>query len=114
MKLPFRLCRPFRGSWLRARAEARRSLLRLGLPFRAPESCSGGRIPPGRFGVLSRIFEQLRKLERYHGVTRLFVKAGELAEGVLAGPRAADTRGNLLPISHILNRIVSADDDDGQ
>jgi hypothetical protein len=37
-----------------------------------------------------------------------------LSVGVLAGPRAADARGDLFPISHILGRIVSADDRYGQ
>ena len=34
--------------------------------------------------------------------------------GVFAGTRAADARGDLFPISHILGGIVSADDLDGQ
>jgi hypothetical protein len=42
------------------------------------------------------------------------VQIGELSSGILAGSRASDARGDLFPISHILSRIVSADDRNGQ
>ena len=89
-------------------------LLRFVLPFRAPEFCGSRGIPLCSIGILPRTLKQFRKLERDHRVARLLIQIGELSRGVFPRARAADARGDLFPIGHILSRIVSAYDLDGQ
>src|ERR1700674_682040 len=86
-----------------------RSFLRLDLPIGAAESLRRRGIPLRSIRILPGGFEKLRQFERHHGVSRLLVKIRKLSRGILAGARAADAGGNLFPVGHFLDCIVTAE-----
>jgi hypothetical protein len=74
--------------------------LRLGFPVGAAKPFGGGEIPPAGVGGIADGFEITSEFEGNHSVARFYKKIGELARGVFAGARSADTSGDLLPVCH--------------
>ena len=81
-------------------AQPCQSFLRLRLPLGAPEALGRDRVPAHRRVSRAGFFVQPRQLKRDHGVAGLFVQLGQLTRWIRAGPGLADTRLDLLPVSH--------------
>lgn len=81
-------------------SKPRGTFLRFGLPIGAAEAFGGGEIPPACVPRISHGFEIASQFERYHGVARFRKQMGQLRRGVFSGTCSADSRGDLLPVSH--------------
>jgi hypothetical protein len=72
----------------------------LSLPIGAAKSFGSGEVPSAGIGGISDRFEIASEFEGNHSVARFGKKIAELARGVFAGARSADTSGDLLPVCH--------------
>src|SRR5690242_19907405 len=81
-------------------AKSRGAFLRLGLPIGAAEAFGSGEIPPAGIPGISRGFKVARQFERNHGIASFGEKIRQLCRGVFSGTCSADSRGDLLPVSH--------------
>jgi hypothetical protein len=90
-------CRDFRRL---GGSQPRGAFLRLGLPIGAAEAFGGGEIPPAGINGISDGFQITRQLERDHCVASFGEKIRQLCRGVFSGAGSADSRGDLLPVSH--------------
>lgn len=81
-------------------AKSRGAFLRFGLPIGAAEAFGGGQVPPAGIPGISGGFEIARQFERNHGVARFRKQIRQLGRGVFSGTCSADSRGDLLPVSH--------------
>ncbi len=82
------------------RAQPRQRFCGLLPPIRAPKTLCGNRVPANRIVASPGLFFHCPGLERHHRVAGLLKQFVQLARGIAAGARPANTPLDLPPVCH--------------
>jgi hypothetical protein len=84
--------------------------LRFGLPIRTAETLRRRDIPLTGILRIANGFEIASQFKGDHGIARFLKKRGELSGRIFASSRSSDACGDLLPVGHTCDGILTANE----